>query len=147
MALLDPAGAGPRVISGGTYSGNPLSATAGLATLNKLTPAMHVRLDAMGQRMREGLNRIFRAAQQQAQASGDGSLFQIVPTDRPLTNYRDVPQDAKAFAWLDRLHLGLLQNGVIISHRGLGCVSSPMGEAEVDDVLAAFERVLAGMRN
>ena len=146
MALLDPAGAGPRVISGGTYSGNPLSAAAGLAALNKLTPAMHARLDAMGARMRTGLNQIFRAARQSAQASGDGSLFQIVPTDRPLTNYRDVPQDAAAFDWLDRLHRGLLCNGVIVSHRGLSCVSSPMGEAEVDEVLGAFERVVAGMR-
>ena len=146
MALLDPAGAGPRVISGGTYSGNPLSAVAGLAALNKLTPAMHARLDAMGARMRTGLNQIFRAARQSAQASGDGSLFQIVPTDRPLTNYRDVPQDAAAFDWLDRLHRGLLCNGVIVSHRGLSCVSSPMGDAEVDAVLGAFERVVAGMR-
>ena len=145
MALLDPACAGPRVISGGTYSGNPLSAAAGLATLNKLTPAMHARLDAMGQRMRDGLNQIFRAAGQKAQASGDGSLFQIVPSERPLSNYRDVPQDAAAFDWLDRLHCALLCSGVIISHRGLSCVSSPMGEAEVDEVLAAFERAVAGL--
>jgi glutamate-1-semialdehyde 2,1-aminomutase len=147
LGLLDPATTGPRVISGGTYSGNPLSAAAGHATLTKLTPAAFARLDAMGQRMRDGLNHIFRAAAQPAQATGDGSLFQIVPTDRPLTNYRSVPQDAAAFAWLDRLHLGLLRNGVIISHRGLSCVSSPMGEAEVDAVLAAFERVVAGMRD
>lgn len=145
MALLDPAGAGPRVISGGTYSGNPLSAAAGLATLNKLTPAMHARLDAMGARMRNGLNEIFRAAGQKAQATGDGSLFQIVPTDLPLTNYRDVPQDAAAFDWLDRLHRELLCRGVIISHRGLSCVSSPMGEAEVDEVLGSFEQAVAGM--
>jgi glutamate-1-semialdehyde 2,1-aminomutase len=146
MALLDPASAGPRVISGGTYSGNPLSAAAGLATLKKLTPATFARLDTMGQRMRDGLNRIFRAAGQKAQATGDGSLFQIVPTDRPLANYRDVPQDAAAFAWLDRLHMGLLKSGVVISHRGLSCVSSPMGEAEVDEVLNAFEQVVAGLR-
>ncbi|MFN0316172.1 MAG: aspartate aminotransferase family protein, partial [Burkholderiales bacterium] len=143
MAHLDPASAGARVISGGTYSGNPLSAAAGLATLKKLTPAMHARLDTMGKRMRDGLNLIFRAAGHNAQASGDGSLFQIVPTDRPLTNYRDVPQDAAAYDWLDRLHRGLLCNGVIVSHRGLSCVSSPMGEAEVDEVLAAFERAVA----
>ena len=146
MALLDPAGVGSRVISGGTYSGNPLSAAAGLATLKKLTPAMHSWLDVMGRRMRDGLNEIFRAAGQKAQASGDGSLFQIVPTDRPLTNYRDVPQDAAAFDWLDRLHRGLLCSGVIISHRGLSCVSSPMGEAEVDEVLGAFERAVAGLQ-
>jgi glutamate-1-semialdehyde 2,1-aminomutase len=147
MALLDPASTGARVISGGTYSGNPLSAAAGLATLNKLTPAMHARLDAMGQRMRDGLNAIFRAARQKAQTSGDGSLFQIVPTDRPLRNYRDVPQDAAAFDWLDRLHLRLLSSGVIVSHRGLSCVSSPMGEAQVDEVLAAFEGAVAGLRD
>ena len=146
MALLDPACAGPRVISGGTYSGNPLSAAAGLATLNKLTPAMHAQLDAMGLRMRDGLNQIFRAAGQKALASGDGSLFQIVATDRPLNNYRDVPQDAAAFTWLDRLHRALLCSGVIISHRGLSCVSSAMGEAEVDEVLGAFEQAVAGLR-
>ena len=146
MALLDPACAGPRVISGGTYSGNPLSAAAGMATLNKLTPAMHARLDAMGQRMRDGLNQIFRAAGQKAQASGDGSLFQIVPSERPLSNYRDVPQDAAAFDWLDQLHRALLCSGVIISHRGLSCVSSAMGEAEVDEVLAAFERAVGGVQ-
>jgi len=146
MALLDPAGAGTRVVSGGTYSGNPLSAAAGLATLRKLTPAMHARLDTMGARMRAGLNEIFRAAGQKAQASGDGSLFQIVPTDRPLANYRDVPQDAAAFGWLDRLHRELLCSGVIISYRGLSCVSSPMGEPEVDEVLGAFERAVAESR-
>lgn len=143
LSLLDPATAGPRVISGGTYSGNPLSAAAGLATLKKLTPAVHERLDACGRRMRDGLNAIFRAAGQNAQATGDGSLFQIVPTNRPLANYRDVPQDAAAYDWLDRLHQGLLCTGVIISHRGLSCGSSAMGEAEVDEVLGAFERVVA----
>ena len=146
MALLDPASGGSRVISGGTYSGNPLSAAAGLATLKKLTPVTYARLDATGRRMRDGLNEIFRMAGQKAQASGDGSLIQIVPTDRPLTNYRDVPQDAAAFDWLDRLHRELLCSGVIISHRGLSCVSSPMGEAEVDEVLGAFERAVAGMQ-
>ena len=106
---------------------------------------MFARLDAMGERMRDGLNDIFRAAGHKAQATGDGSLFQIVPTDRPLTNYRDVPQDPAAFGWLDRLHRELLCSGVIISHRGLSCVSSPMGEAEVDEVLGAFERAVAGL--
>ncbi len=54
---------------------------------------------------------------------------------------------AAAFDWLDRLHRGLLCSGVIVSNRGLACVSSPMGEAEVDEVLGAFERALEGMRS
>ena len=144
LSLLDPASPGPRVISGGTYSGNPLSAAAGIATLEKLTPASYQQLEAMGKRMRDGLNQIFRAAGVRAQATGDGSLFQIVPTDRAIENYRSVPQDAAAFEWLDRLHQGLLAAGVIISHRGLSCVSTAMTADDVDQVLNAFERVVSG---
>lgn len=143
MALLDPAHGSARVMSGGTYSGNPMSAAAGIAAMNKLTPQAFERLDAMGVRMRDGINRIFRASGQNAQAAGDGSLFQIVPTDRPIENYRSVPQDAASFDWLDRLHQGLMCAGVIISFRGLSCLSTPMGEAEVDEVLGRFEQVCA----
>jgi glutamate-1-semialdehyde 2,1-aminomutase len=120
-----------RVISGGTYSGNPLSAVAGAATLGKLTPAAFARLDLLGHLLRSGINDIFRSSGVKAQASGDGSLFQIVPTDRPIVDYRSVPRDPAAVAWLDRLHLELLAQGVIISNRGLACLSTAMDEAVV----------------
>jgi len=142
---LDPTRAPARVISGGTYSGNPLSAVAGAAAVQKLTPAVFTRLDALGERLRSGVNQIFRAAGATAQASGDGSLFQIVPTDRPITDYRSVPRDAAAVAWLDRLHRELLANRVIISNRGLACLSTAMDEAVVDECLSAFEAAVAGL--
>jgi glutamate-1-semialdehyde 2,1-aminomutase len=149
MRLLDPASGGglPQVFSGGTYSGNPLSATGGIATLAKLTSAEFARLDAMGRRMRDGVNAIFRSAGEKAQATGEGSLFQIVPTDQPIDAYRSIPRDAAANAWLDRMHRGLLRAGVIISSRGLGCLSTPMGEVEVDQCLAAFEQAVAGLND
>ncbi len=146
MGLLDPTRGPARVISGGTYSGNPLSAAAGAATLRLLTATQFERLDALGRRMREGINSIFRATGQPAQASGDASLFQLVPTDRPIENYRSIPRDAAATAWLDRLHHGLLRAGVIVSNRGLGCLSTAMDEADVDECLGAFEQAVAGMR-
>ena len=40
--------------------------------------------------------------------------------------------DATAWARLDRLHLLLLDEGIIVARRGLGCLSTPMGEAEAD---------------
>ncbi len=146
MALLDPSRGPAKVISGGTHSGNPLSAVAGVATLAKLTPAEFARLDALGRRMRDGANAIFRAAGQAAQACGEGSLFQIVPTDRPIENYRSVPRDAAANAWMDRLHRALLAAGVIVAARGLSCLSTPMREADVDECLAALERAVDAMR-
>jgi glutamate-1-semialdehyde 2,1-aminomutase len=142
MGLLDPAAGGRRVMSGGTHSGNPLSAAAGLATLRKLTPEVYAHLDAMGRRVRDGINAVFRAAGLAASATGEGSLFQVVPTDQPIRNYRDVPQDAPTMAWMDRLHRELLCAGVIISSRGLSCVSSAMGPADVDEVIGGFERAV-----
>ena len=146
MDLLGPGGGPNTVISGGTFSGNPLSAAAGLATLDKLDSAAFARLDTLGERMRDGLNAIFQAADEPAQATGDGSLFQIVPTRGAIRNYRSLPTDAAAGRWLERLHRALLGTGVIISHRGLSCLSTAMDEAVVDECLDAFERAVAGLR-
>ena len=146
LGLLRPDAGKNMVLSGGTYSGNPLSAAAGLATMAKLDRSAFDRLDALGERMRNGINTVFQRATEPAQASGDGSLFQIVPTDGPIENYRSVPTDASAQTWMDRLHRGLLEAGVIISHRGLSCVSTAMDEAVVDRCLDGFERAVASMR-
>lgn len=145
LDLLNPARAPARVISGGTCSGNPLSAVAGAATLQKLTPAVFARIEALGARLRDGVNAIFRSSGQAAQASGDGSLFQIVPTDLPIRDYRSIPRDGAAAAWLDRLHRELLAQGVIISNRGLACLSTAMDEADLACCLSAFERAVAHM--
>jgi glutamate-1-semialdehyde 2,1-aminomutase len=139
MALLDPASPGAKVISGGTYSGNPLAAVAGVATLEKLTPPVYAHLDAIGRRLRKEANAILRRHGLQAQVSGDASLFQLVPTAAELVNYRSIPRDAAANAWMDKFHRELLLAGAIISHRGLSCLSSAMTEADVDEVLGAFE--------
>jgi glutamate-1-semialdehyde aminotransferase len=45
-----------------------------------------------------------------------------------------------------RLHRNLLDEGVIISKEGLGCLSTPMGEVEVDQFVKALERAVARLR-
>jgi glutamate-1-semialdehyde 2,1-aminomutase len=145
MDLFDPTDGPARVISGGTFSGNPLSMAAGLACLEKLTPEAFARLDVLGERMRSGANQILRRYGQQAQVSGDGSLFQFVPTAAPLENYRSIPRDLAALAWLDDVHSRLLTTGVIVSHRGLGCLSTAMDEDDVDACLEALEQAVYGM--
>ena len=143
MGLLDPSQGAPTVISGGTYSGNPLTAVAGLAAMELMTPAEYERLAALGRRLREGATAVFQAARQPGQATGAGSLFQLVLSDQPMVNYRSLPRDATTTQRMQQLHLNLLDEGVILSSRGLGCLSTPMGEAEIDAFLAALERALA----
>lgn len=143
MALLDPTQGPPRVLSGGTFSANPLSMVAGLAALELLTPAEYARLDTLGERLRQGANAILRAAGERAQLSGDGSLFRVVLTDAPIVDYRSSVEGAGPRERLARLHRNLLDEGVIVARDGLGCLSTPMDEAEVERFLAALERAVA----
>jgi glutamate-1-semialdehyde 2,1-aminomutase len=146
MSLLDPAHGGPTVVSGGTFSGNALSMVAGHAALEQLTPAEFARLDRLGARLRREGTALFRAAGVPGQLMGDGSLFLIVPTSDPIESFRNLPPQAAAWARLDRLHQLLLDEGIIVARRGLGCLSTPMGEAEVETFLAGLERALARLR-
>jgi glutamate-1-semialdehyde 2,1-aminomutase len=56
MALLDPTKGPPRVLSGGTFSANPLTMAAGLAAMELYTRAEVERLNALGGRLRDGMN-------------------------------------------------------------------------------------------
>ena len=50
---------------------------------------------------------------------------------------------ADSRALRDLLHLELLNRGIYTSNRGMFCISTPMGDEEINFVLAALE---AGLR-
>jgi glutamate-1-semialdehyde aminotransferase len=43
---------------------------------------------------------------------------------------------------LSRLFLQLLEEGVLVGANGLGCLSTPMGEREIDEIVEATARSL-----
>jgi glutamate-1-semialdehyde 2,1-aminomutase len=68
---------------GGTFSGNPISASAGLAALNVLgREGSYERLDALGQRLRTGLEAAARREGVKLKAIGEGPVAQILFTDK-----------------------------------------------------------------
>jgi glutamate-1-semialdehyde 2,1-aminomutase len=100
------------------------------------------RLEEMGSRLRSRLNDVFKKSGQRGQVTGDGSLFRLMLVDRPLHNYRDTIEpgiDARSY----RLFMALLDAGIMVNDNGLGCLSTPMGEAELDRIEVALERALA----
>lgn len=142
MNLLDPSRGDPNVASGGTFSGNPLTMVAGLAAMEQMTPEAYARLDALGERLRRRANAAFEAAGEPAQLTGDGSLFRILLTPEPIVDYRSSQRGKAPSERMARLHLSLLDEGIIVSRDGLGCLSTPMSEAEVDQFVGALERSL-----
>jgi glutamate-1-semialdehyde 2,1-aminomutase len=140
MELLDPTRGAPRVLSGGTFSANPLTMAAGLAAMEQLTPEAYARLDSLGDMLRSQSNEALGRLGEAAHLEGDGSLFRVQMSAQPITDYRTSIRGAASAERMGQLHLNLLDEGVIIAREGLGCLSTPMGEAEVGHFVSALER-------
>lgn len=136
---VGPRGRG-RISHGGTFNANPLTMAAGVATMEALTPERYRRLDALGERLRSGVTALLRRLRRPGQVTGVGSLFCLHWTKSRLTDYRSSrPRDPGEPL---RVFMGLLNEGVLLTQRGLGCCSAAMAEADVDRFVAALGGVL-----
>ena len=140
MAVFDPRGGKPRVAQGGTFNANPLTMVAGLATLKALTREAYLELDRLGEALREKARRLFRARKVKAQVTGVGSLFCLHWTPKRVVDFRSSrPLDPEQPL---RTYLGLLNEGVLLSQRGMGAVSTAMRDGEIDRFVDALGKAL-----
>jgi glutamate-1-semialdehyde 2,1-aminomutase len=84
MDLVSPAG---PVYQAGTLSGNPLAMTAGLWSLDHLTPKLYAHLAALSLRLAAGLADAAREAGVALQINAVGSILTPFFTDRPVRDY------------------------------------------------------------
>jgi glutamate-1-semialdehyde 2,1-aminomutase len=82
--LVSPAG---PVYQAGTLSGNPLAMTAGLWSLEQLTPKLYTSLAALGARLAAGLADAARDAHVALQVNAFGSVLTPFFTDRAVRDY------------------------------------------------------------
>jgi len=141
MDFYDPRKSGARISHGGTFNANPVTMAAGIATLNALTPEAYARLDALGERLRGGVTRLLAATRRRGQVTGLGSLFWLHWTTEPLSDYRSAK--AKDSAAAMRVFIGLLNEGILMTQRGLGACSLAMTDEDVDRFINALARVNA----
>jgi glutamate-1-semialdehyde 2,1-aminomutase len=143
MGLFDESAPPTGFAQSGTFSGHPVALAAGLATLEGLTPAAFAHLDRLGAAVRDGCNDLFARAGVAAQAAGDGSLFSLHFTDRPLVDARALRTVDDAVA--GQVFFGLIANGVLPAPGlTMNALSLPMGHAQHQRLLEALERALAG---
>ena len=87
MEKLAPLGG---VYQAGTYSGNPVSVAASLATLQSLkrrAGQVYPALEKTGEQLRRGMSDLIESSQFNAQVNGIASMFQVFFTDQPVTDY------------------------------------------------------------
>lgn len=140
MALLDPRSGAPPIPQSGTFNGAAVCCAAGLAGYGGITPEVQAHLDRLGEDLRTRANALFGRLGVRAHAIGVGSLFNIHFTDAPPTEYRAVARGDRERTAL--LALALLNRGIFLAPRGMGCVSSVMTPADIDAFLSALERAL-----
>ncbi|MCL4458296.1 MAG: aspartate aminotransferase family protein [Chloroflexi bacterium] len=139
MAMYDPESPEPLHQSG-TYNGNPISMTAGIVTLEKLTTPVIARLNSLGHKLRQGIQEVFSDLGIESQVTGIGSLLNIHFTPLEVCDYRTAAMANKDLIHL--LHLSLLNRGIYIARRGMLNISTPMTEAQIQLAIEAVRSSL-----
>jgi glutamate-1-semialdehyde 2,1-aminomutase len=144
MSVFDPTtSTGKRVSHGGTFNANPVTMVAGHAAMSMLTPQEFDRLASLGQRVRDGLSDIIEARGLGWQVAGQSSLFKLHPHPRAVHDYRSsLPTPAEQTA-AEQFQMAMFGQGIILTPDLVGCLSTPMTEAEVDRLVDTADRVFA----
>ena len=134
---------GGTVANLGTFSANPVSTRAGAVAMNLLDEAAIGELNRLGEKARDGLAAAITRRSAPAQVTGTGSLFQIHWTTTPIRDARAVETANADLALLT--YIALSNRGVHTSARGIGCLSTPMTDGDIDTLVSALDDSLEEM--
>jgi glutamate-1-semialdehyde 2,1-aminomutase len=142
MQMFDPMRADAVVLSG-TFHANPVVLAAGIATLNAVTREAIADLNGRAKRLHDDMTRLFQRCRTPMQVHTVGSLFNLHAVSGPVEDYRAASHGNKEL--LKWLQLALLNEGMLVSPRGMGCLSLPMSDADLAEFIAALERSLVAV--
>ena len=137
MDVMDPLVSHVRFPLSGTFSANPITMTAGLATMELFDRQAVARVNMLADRARAGIEEAIRATGVGACVTGGGSMFRVHLKPRPPRNYREAFTDPNEGRLLRALLEHLLQEGFILINTGSAAVSTAMGEDEIDGLVEA----------
>ena len=131
----------------GTLSGNPVASIAGLKTLEILRrPGSYEKLRSLGQNLMQIMQSNLTTAGIPHQIVGDPTLFDVVFTDKPVHNYRDVKNSNTAQTALFNKILrenGILKSpGKLYAHLALTDTELELTDAAVKKAAAALIKTL-----
>jgi glutamate-1-semialdehyde 2,1-aminomutase len=127
----------------GTLSGNPIAAAAGLKTLEILKrPGAYERIFATGRALMDGYARILKDAGIAGRVTGMEPMFDVVFTDREVTDYRSAMGDE---AMMKRCNALLRERG-ILKGESKYYISLAHTDEDVRQTLDAFASSIAALR-
>jgi glutamate-1-semialdehyde 2,1-aminomutase len=139
MSMVSPMG---KVYQAGTFSGNPMSLTAGITTIKKMRTLGYEELERKGEQMRYGLTKVIEEIGLPFRAQGIGSMFQLFLTDRQVKDYAGARScDTSAFG---DLSMGMMNRGIYLppSQFETNFISTAHTDAEIDLTVEAYGECL-----
>lgn len=137
MEMISPAG---TVYQAGTFNGNPVSITAGLAMLNQLNDDFYAESDRKGNMIRTGIQDILSDNNLDFKIVGLSSMFQLYFTDKEVYDYNSAKSaDTEKF---NQYFQTLLKKGVFIPPSQFECcfISSMHDNEDIQKTLEAVEK-------
>jgi glutamate-1-semialdehyde 2,1-aminomutase len=139
MEMVAPVG---PVYQAGTLSGNPLAMTAGLWSLEQLSPRLYRDLARLGAKLAAGLADGARAAGVNLQVNAFGSLLTPFFVDRPVVDYDSAARaDTETYA---RFFRGMLARGIYLppSQFEAWFLSAAHSDRDVDKTIRAAKEAM-----
>ncbi len=134
-----------RVAQSATYHTNPVAMAACKAAMEEIaTPGFYTRLFQTSEALCDGLRRVAAEAGVPIVLQGVGPIFQVHFADRPLWEYRDLAQHARADQYTIFWQV-MFERGVLFNSHYQECwfVSAAHGAAEVAESVAAAREAFA----
>ena len=146
MEAFDHASGGPHIQHSGSFNGNPMSTTAGLVALEKLTAAEIARINDLGDSLRRELLDRIEVGRFRATVTGMGSLLCFFPTNAQvepseLIDYRSMEAARAGDGALLSLRRAMLEEG-IANGAGQMSLTTVTTDADIDEYLAAVDRAM-----
>ncbi len=144
-----------KIRHNGTFNANPLSAAAGVATLERVRggePGRHANV--LMQQIISGLNEVIQAHRLRGWAAyGDGSIFHLVAGVTPGFAPGELPSHLAASVFkqggdpqiLGALRLALINRGIDFMRGRSGFLSLAHTQADVAATIAAFDAALSDL--
>ena len=102
------------------------------------------KVNYLGRKFKKDLEKVFKEVGLDLQVSGTGSLYNIIFSNVPIRNYRDL---AGSYENLNRLlFMALLTKGIFNASRGMFCMSTAMTVNDIDFTIHKIKESLSEMK-
>ena len=139
MEVLNPGAAKLLFPLSGTFSANPVTMTAGRIAMEHFDRPAVARLNALGDRARNGIAEAIHRTKACASVTGGGSMFRVHMKATVPANYREAYTNADENRRLKMMLEHLFHEGFLMVGTCTGMLSTPMTEADVDALVGAME--------